>query len=179
MAEAKATFGAGCFWCVEAVFQRVAGVISVMSGYAGGARPNPTYEMVCTGTTGHAEVCQITYNPKEVSFADLLLIFWRVHNPTTLNQQGNDAGTQYRSVVFYHDETQRIEAEKMKGELQASGVWNAPIVTEIAPLTRFYPAEQYHQDYFNCNFNQPYCQMVIAPKLEKFVKTFRKKLKEN
>lgn len=179
MPESKATFGAGCFWCVEAVFQRVAGVTSVVSGYSGGARPNPTYESVCTGTTGHAEVCQITYNPKEVSFTDLLLVFWRVHNPTTPNQQGNDVGTQYRSVVFYHDEAQRLEAGKMKDELQASGVWNAPIVTEIAPFTHFYPAEEYHQDYFNRNPNQPYCQMVIAPKLDKFVKAFREKLKKN
>ena len=176
--ESKATFGAGCFWCVEAVFQRVAGVTSVMSGYAGGSRPNPTYESICTGTTGHAEVCQITYNSKDVSFADLLLVFWRVHNPTTPNRQGNDVGTQYRSVVFYHDEAQRLEAEKMKAELQASGVWNAPIVTEIAPFTHFYPAEEYHRDYFNRNPNQPYCQMVVAPKLEKFVKEFREKLKK-
>lgn len=177
MSETKATFGAGCFWCVEAVFQRVAGVSAVMSGYAGGAGANPSYEAVCGGQTGHAEVCQITFNPAEVSYDDLLLVFWKVHDPTTLNRQGNDQGTQYRSVVFYHDEAQRAAAEKMKKALEASGVWDNPIVTEIFPYINFYPAEEYHRDYFNRNPNQPYCQAVVAPKLAKFVKAFREKLK--
>lgn len=177
MRQAKATFGAGCFWCVEACFQRLEGVASAVSGYAGGAAPNPTYEQVCGGKTGHAEVCQITYDADKVSYEELLLVFWKVHDPTTLNRQGNDVGTQYRSVIFHHDEAQRAAAEKMKKELGASGVWDGPIVTEIAPFTNFYPAEEYHRDYFNRNPNQPYCQGVVAPKLAKFVKAFREKLK--
>ena len=173
----KATFGAGCFWCVEAVFQRVAGVTGVMSGYSGGAGADPSYEAVCTGKTGYAEVCQLDFDPAVVSYADLLLVFWRIHDPTTLNQQGNDKGTQYRSVVFYHDEDQRAAASEMMRQLEADKVWDMPVVTEIAPFINFYAAEQYHRDYYNRNPNQPYCRMVVEPKLAKFVKAFREKLK--
>lgn len=175
----KATFGSGCFWCTEAVFERVKGVHSVMSGYAGGTVENPTYEQVCTGTTGHAEVTQITYDPEVISYDELLQIFWRTHDPTTLNRQGNDVGTQYRSVIFYHDDEQKQLAEKYKEELNASGAWEDPIVTEIVPLSVFYEAEDYHQNYYENNPNQGYCSFVIAPKLEKFEKVFKEKLKEN
>jgi len=170
-----ATLGAGCFWCVEAVFQNLKGVRSVVSGYAGGETAHPTYEQVCSGRTGHAEVCQVTYDPAVVSYAEILEVFWRTHDPTTLNRQGNDVGTQYRSVIFYHDENQRREAEKCKAELNAEGVFGAPIVTEIAAYTGFYPAEGYHQNYFNLNSGQAYCQYVIRPKLDKFRKVFRQK----
>jgi peptide-methionine (S)-S-oxide reductase len=173
-----ATFGGGCFWCVEAVFQQLEGVISVQSGYAGGTVDNPTYKQVCSGTTGHAEVCQIRYDPAKISFDELLEAFWKVHDPTTLNQQGADVGTQYRSVIFYHDDQQRAEAEKRKQELDASGAWTDPIVTEISPLIKFYPAEDYHQNYFRTNPQQGYCQFVIRPKLEKFEKVFASKLKK-
>lgn len=175
----KATFGSGCFWCTEAVFERVKGVHSVVSGYAGGTVENPTYEQVCTGTTGHAEVTQITYDPEVISYDELLQIFWRTHDPTTLNRQGNDVGTQYRSVIFYHDDEQKQLAEKYKEELNASGAWEDPIVTEIVPLSVFYEAEDYHQNYYENNPNQGYCSFVIAPKLEKFEKVFKEKLKEN
>lgn len=175
----KATFGSGCFWCTEAVFERVEGVHSVVSGYAGGIIENPTYEQVCTGTTGHAEVTQITYDPDIITYDELLQIFWRTHDPTTLNRQGNDVGTQYRSVIFYHDDEQKQLAEKYKEELNASGAWKDPIVTEIVPLTVFYKAEDYHQNYYENNPNQGYCSFVIAPKLEKFEKVFKEKLKEN
>ena len=178
-AETKlATFGGGCFWCVEAVFQQLEGVVSVQSGYAGGTVINPTYKQVCSGTTGHAEVCQIRYDPAKISFDELLEAFWKTHDPTTLNQQGADVGTQYRSVIFYHDDQQRAEAEKRKQELDASGAWADPIVTEISPLIKFYPAEDYHQNYFRTNPQQGYCQFVIRPKLEKFEKVFASKLKK-
>lgn len=172
-----ATFGAGCFWCVEAVFQRLKGVRSVVSGYAGGKVANPTYEQVCTGKTGHAEVCQIQYDPRQVSFEQLLEVFWKTHDPTTLNRQGADVGTQYRSVIFYDSEKQKALAEEYKKRLDASGVFGAPIVTEISPLTDFYRAEDYHQNYYRANPNQGYCRMVIAPKVEKFEKVFAEKLK--
>jgi peptide-methionine (S)-S-oxide reductase len=173
-----ATFGAGCFWCVEAVFQSLEGVQSVVSGYAGGHVENPTYEQVCSGTTGHAEVCQITYDPGKITYAELLEVFWQTHDPTTLNRQGPDSGTQYRSAVFYHNEVQKSLAEKYKKELDASGAWSDPIVTEITPYEDFYPAENYHQDYFNQNADQPYCSIVIRPKMEKLKAVFGDKLKK-
>jgi peptide-methionine (S)-S-oxide reductase len=172
-----ATFGAGCFWCVEAVFQRLEGVLSVESGYAGGTVEDPTYEQVCSGTTGHAEVCRIRFDPAKISYATLLEVFWKTHNPTTLNRQGYDLGTQYRSVIFYHTEEQRELAEKYKKELDASGAWNRPIVTEIEPAPPFYKAEEYHQNYYNSNPGKGYCARIIAPKLEKFEKVFKDKLK--
>ena len=171
-----ATFGSGCFWCTEAIFQRVKGVRTVVSGYSGGARPNPTYEQVSSGASGHAEVIQITFNPEEVTFEALLEIFWKTHDPTTLNRQGADVGTQYRSVVFYHNEAQKAAAETIKAELNASGAWNNPIVTEISELKAFYKAESYHQNYFNNNKNAAYCNFVIVPKLEKFEKVFKDRL---
>ena len=173
----KATFGSGCFWCTEAVFERLNGVKKVVSGYAGGTVENPTYEEVCSGTTGHAEVTQITYDPKIISYDELLEVFWKTHNPTTLNRQGNDVGTQYRSVIFYHSEEQKQLAEKYKEELNKSGAWDRPIVTEISLLTNFFSAEGYHQDYYKNNPNQGYCAFVIAPKVEKFEKVFKDKLK--
>lgn len=173
-----ATFGAGCFWCVEAVFQQLEGVVSVASGYSGGNVKNPSYREVCTGTTGHAEVCEIVYDPKVISYANLLQAFWSSHDPTTLNRQGNDVGTQYRSVVFYHNAHQKEEAEKYKKELNASGIFKDPVVTEIVPASAFYKAENYHQDYFNLNGEEPYCQFVIRPKVEKFQKVFKDKLKK-
>ena len=163
--EEKAVFGAGCFWCVEAVFQRIDGVTSVTAGYAGGTVPNPTYEAVCTGETGHAEVIQITYNPAIVGYERLLRIFWECHDPTTLNRQGADVGTQYRSAVFTSTEQQRQLAEISKREAQKN--FQDPIVTEILPLDRFYPAEEYHQDYFTNNPGAPYCRFIITPKLKK------------
>ncbi len=174
----KATFGAGCFWCTEAVFQQLEGVITAESGYSGGKNASPTYEQVCSGTTGHAEVTQITYDPATISFDDLLKAFWKMHDPTTLNRQGNDEGTQYRSVIFYASEKQKQLAEKYKKELDASGAWKSPIVTEISPLKAFYKAEDYHQNYYNDNRYKPYCMFVIGPKLEKFEKVFKSKLKK-
>ena len=174
----KATLGGGCFWCTEAVFQDLKGVYKVVSGYAGGQVENPTYHQVCTGRTGHAEVIQVTFDPEIISFEDLLYVFWRTHDPTTLNRQGADVGTQYRSVIFYHTEEQKAVAEKSKAETDASGLWYNPIVTEISPLTHFYEAEGYHQNYFNQNGNQPYCRMVIDPKVRKFRKEFQTKLKD-
>lgn len=173
-----ATFGAGCFWCVEAVFQELEGVQKVISGYEGGDIPNPTYKQVCTGATGHAEVIQVKYDPSKISFDELLAAFWQSHDPTTLNRQGNDQGTQYRSVVFYHNEEQKKLAEKYKAELNQSGAWPNPIVTEIAPASTFYEAEDYHQNYYNLNEGQPYCAYVIRPKLDKFRKVFKEKLKK-
>ena len=173
----KATFGSGCFWCTEAIFERVKGVVSVVSGYSGGMVENPTYEQVCSGKTGHAEAVQITYDPKVVSYPELLEIFWRTHDPTTLNRQGNDVGTQYRSAIFYHNEEQKKLAEEYKKKLDESGAWGNPIVTEIVPYKNFYKAENYHQDYFENNPNQGYCSFVIAPKVEKFEKVFKDKLK--
>ncbi|MFN4083753.1 MAG: peptide-methionine (S)-S-oxide reductase MsrA [Bacteroidia bacterium] len=171
-----AVFGAGCFWCVEAVFQKLKGVLKVESGYAGGHIKNPTYREVCSGLTGHAEVCKIIYNPKEVSFETLLMIFWQTHDPTTLNRQGNDVGTQYRSAIFYVNEEQKKLAEHYKNELNKSGIFNNEIVTEIVPLNNnYYPAEDYHQNYYNQNLSQPYCKFVIAPKLEKLDKIFKEK----
>lgn len=167
-----ATFGGGCFWCMEAEFQRVPGVISVESGFAGGHTENPTYEDVCTGQTGHAEVTQITFDPQKVSYEKLLDYFWDAHDPTTLNRQGADVGTQYRSVILYSSEAQKAAAEKSKAEAQKH--FKDPIVTQIVPLKKFYKAEDYHQDYYNNNSNAPYCQVVIRPKLQKF----EKKLKE-
>ncbi len=160
-----ATFGAGCFWCVEAVFQRIDGVISVVPGYAGGHTVNPTYEEVCAGTTGHAEVAQVRFDPDQVTYARLLEVFWQSHDPTTLNRQGGDIGTQYRSVIFYHGDGQRRIAEESKAE--ASGLFDAPIMTEIEPLREFYEAETYHQDYYDRNPNAGYCRVVIRPKLKK------------
>ncbi len=164
-----ATFGAGCFWCVEAVFQKLHGVRRVVSGYSGGEVANPSYRQVCDGTTGHAEVIEVTYNPEEISFEDLLHVFWRTHDPTTLNRQGNDFGTQYRSAIFYHDDEQKIAAEQSKQETDALNLWPKPIVTEISPVAKFYPAENYHQDYYNLNSSQPYCRAVIDPKIRKLM----------
>ena len=175
--QVVATFGNGCFWCTEAVFQKLKGVLKVKSGYSGGHTDNPTYNEVCSGTTGHAEVLQITYEDQEISFADLLEVFWNTHDPTTLNRQGNDVGTQYRSVIFYHDDEQKTQSEAYKTQLGESGVWKDPIVTEIAPFEKFYEAENYHDDYFNKNGSQPYCAFVVRPKVEKFVKQFGDKLK--
>lgn len=161
----QATFGAGCFWCVEAVFQRLPGVVSVMPGYAGGTKANPTYEQVCTGKTGHAEVAQITFDPSKISYGKLLEVFWEVHDPTTMNRQGADVGAQYRSAIFYQNEKQKLAAEKSKAEAQK--LFDDQIVTEIKPLTAFYKAEDYHQNYYNNNSNAPYCIFVIKPKLKK------------
>ena len=173
MAESSlATFGGGCFWCTEAIYAEVAGVESVTSGYAGGETENPTYKDVCTGGTGHAEVIQIAFDPEQVSYRDLLTIFFFTHDPTTLNRQGADVGTQYRSAIFTHDEEQSETANALKTELDASGEFNDPIVTQIEPLTTFYPAEDYHQDYYRLNGSQPYCHAVIKPKLEKFREKF-------
>ena len=167
-----ATFGGGCFWCTEAVFQMLPGVKSVISGYAGGTKENPTYKEVCTGTTGHAEVIQIEYDPRAVSYDKLLHTFWEAHDPTTFNRQGNDSGTQYRSIILYRNETERVAAEKSKTEAQKH--FDQPIVTQIVPLKTFYKAEAYHQDYYRNNTEQPYCRFVIRPKVEKL----EKKLKE-
>ncbi|HJT75327.1 MAG TPA: peptide-methionine (S)-S-oxide reductase MsrA [Chitinophaga sp.] len=175
----KATFGGGCFWCTEAQFQYLDGVLKVESGYAGGTVPNPTYEQVCTGTTGHAEVIQVTYDPAKITYEELLQAFWQSHDPTQLNRQGNDVGTQYRSVIFYHNEEQHKLAEFYKDKLQHSGAYDEPVVTEISPIDKFYKAENYHQNYYNQNGSQPYCHFVIAPKLEKFKKVFKDKLKKN
>ncbi len=169
----KATLGAGCFWCVEAVFQRLKGVESVVSGYTGGKVPNPTYREICSGLTGHAEVAQVTFDPAEISFQQLLEIFWRTHDPTTLNRQGADVGTQYRSAIFYHDDSQKETAEASKAKTDASDLWKNPIVTEISPLPQFYVAEDYHQNYYNDNPGQSYCSLVIAPKLAKFFTEFK------
>lgn len=174
-----ATLGAGCFWCVEAVFQDLKGVRKVVSGYAGGHVDNPSYEQVCSGKTGHAEVVQVTFDPSEISFEELLYVFWRVHDPTTPNRQGNDIGPQYRSVIFYHNDEQKRVAEASKAETEASDVWPNPIVTEISPFTNFYPAEGYHQNFFAMNPNQPYCRAVIDPKVKKFRKAFQEQLKES
>ena len=173
-----ATLGAGCFWCVEAVFQDLKGVQRVVSGYAGGSVTNPTYEQICTGTTGHAEVIQITYDPEVISFDDLLYVFWRTHDPTTLNRQGADVGTQYRSAIFYHNDQQKAIAENSKRQTDESGLWPNPIVTEIVPFTEFYEAEDYHQNFYRQNPNQPYCRMVIDPKMRKFKKEFQDKLQD-
>ncbi|TNE74421.1 peptide-methionine (S)-S-oxide reductase [bacterium] len=173
-----ATFGAGCFWCVEAIFQRIDGVNHVESGYSGGTVTNPTYEEVCTGKTGHAEVIRIEYDESKVSFETLLDVFWHTHNPTTLNRQGADTGTQYRSVIFYDDDAQREAAIASKKKTDESGLWDDPIVTEISPLINYYKAENYHQNYYNNNPNQGYCSFVIAPKVAKFLKQYKHLLKK-
>jgi peptide-methionine (S)-S-oxide reductase len=173
-----ATFGAGCYWCTEAQFQQLAGVEKVESGFSGGEIDNPTYKQVCSGTTGHAEVCNISYDPSVISFDALLAAFWTCHDPTTLNRQGNDVGTQYRSVIYYHNEEQKKKAEEYKQKLNDEHAWPKPVVTEIAPFTKFYKAEDYHQNYYNENGEQPYCHFVIGPKVEKFRKVFKDKLKD-
>ena len=173
----SATFGNGCFWCSEAIFGRLKGVLSVIPGYAGGHTKNPTYEEVCTGNTGYAEVVKIDFNPEIISYRELLEVFWKTHDPTTLNRQGADVGTQYRSVIFFHNEKQKKTAEHYKEELQKAKIWQKPIVTEISPLTSFYPAEDYHKKYYENNPAQGYCNFVITPKVEKFEKIFREKLK--
>lgn len=172
-----ATLAAGCFWCVEAVFDDLVGVEDVISGYSGGHTENPTYKEVCSETTGHAEVVQIKFNPEEISFGDILHVFFAVHDPTTLNRQGNDIGTSYRSAIFYHDEEQRKTAEEVINKLDDANIWEEPIVTEITEFTNFYPAEDYHQEYFANNPNQPYCAAVVAPKVLKFRKMFVDRLK--
>jgi len=174
---AQATFGSGCFWCTEAFFQRLKGVEKVVSGYSGGKIKNPTYREVCSGRTGHAEVIQVTYDPDIISFTKLLEVFWKTHDPTTPNRQGNDVGTQYRSVIFYHDEDQKKQAEHYKQELNTAGIFANPIVTEISMFEEFYMAEENHQNYYNANSSQPYCSIVITPKLEKFEKVFEEILK--
>lgn len=166
------TLGSGCFWCTEAVFQQLKGVKSAVSGYSGGKLANPTYEQVCGGNTGHAEVIQVTYDPSQLSFTDVLRVFWQTHDPTTLNRQGHDVGTQYRSAIFYHNDAQRKLAEEYKKQLDGSGTFGKPIVTEIVPFEKFYPAEKYHQEYFELNPGQQYCEFVIRPKVEKFRKEF-------
>ncbi len=174
----KATFGSGCFWCTEAFFERLKGVRKVVSGYSGGQKDNPTYEEVCSGNTGHAEVVQVTYDPEIISFEELLEVFWKTHDPTTLNRQGNDVGTQYRSVIFYPNEKQKELAMSYKEKLNQAGIWDKPIVTEISKFEKFYPAEDYHQEYYENNPYKPYCSVVITPKIEKFEKIFQEKLKQ-
>tara|TARA_Y100001968_G_scaffold50060_1_gene40604 strand:+ start:1379 stop:1957 length:579 start_codon:yes stop_codon:yes gene_type:complete len=166
----KATFGAGCFWCVEAVFERLEGVVDVIPGYSGGHKNNPTYKEICTGMTGHAEVAQITFDPKIITFDDLLNMFWKSHDPTTRNRQGNDIGTQYRSAIFYHNNEQKTIAEKSKKKVDNSNIFSNPIVTEITKLEKFWVAEDYHNNYYNNNMNQPYCKFIIKPKLDKLFK---------
>jgi len=173
-----ATFAAGCFWCTEAQFQQLQGVEKVESGYEGGHVKNPTYKEVCTGTTGHAEVCNISYDPSKITYDELLAAFWTSHDPTQLNRQGNDVGTQYRSAIFYHNEEQKKKAEEYKQKLNTEKAWDKPVVTEISPATTFYKAEDYHQNYYNQNGDQPYCTFVVGPKVEKFKKVFAGKLKK-
>lgn len=172
-----AVFAGGCFWCTEAMFSQLKGVEKVISGYSGGTVPNPTYEQVCTGTTGHAECTQITYDPEKITFAELLEVFWMTHDPTTLNRQGADSGTQYRSAIFYTDEDQKEVAFAYMSKLVKEKIWGDPIVTEITRFEKFYPAEDYHQSYYSNNTNQGYCRIVITPKLAKFKKIFAGKLK--
>jgi peptide-methionine (S)-S-oxide reductase len=174
----KATFGNGCFWCSEAVFQRLKGVTAVRSGYEGGSVANPSYEQVCTGTTGHAEVIEVTYDPSKIKYDELLEVFWKTHDPTTLNRQGADVGTQYRSVIFYHNNEQKTVAEKYKKELNDSKAFGKAVVTSIEKASVFYVAESYHQNYFNLNGEKPYCKLVILPKLDKMEKVFKAKLKD-
>jgi peptide-methionine (S)-S-oxide reductase len=179
MTTDTATFGTGCFWCTEAVFQELNGVLKATSGYSGGTVKNPTYEQVCTGTTGHAECLEIVYDPAVISYDDLLEVFWKVHDPTTLNQQGADKGTQYRSAIFYHNEEQKAKAEEYKRKLDESGAFPNPIVTEVTPAQPFYTAENYHQNFYANNPNYGYCRMVVRPKLDKFEQVFKDKLKKN
>jgi peptide-methionine (S)-S-oxide reductase len=175
--EEKATLAGGCFWCLEAVFVDLRGVSRVESGYTGGHVPNPTYQAVCNGTTGHAEVVQVTFDPRIISFKELLEVFFTIHDPTTLNRQGGDVGTQYRSAIFYHTPEQKEIAAQVIAELSAARVWNAPIVTEVSPLAEYYAAEKYHQEYYQNNASQPYCRAVIEPKVSKFRKQYLEKLK--
>jgi peptide-methionine (S)-S-oxide reductase len=177
MAMKEATLGAGCFWCVEACFKDLNGVTHVEPGYSGGHIKNPGYKEVCTGRTGHAEVVRVVFDDEQISYAEILEVFWFVHDPTTLNRQGNDIGEQYKSVVYYHDEEQKRIAEEIKTKLDASGAWSNPIVTEISPLINYYSAEDYHRDYFAINPDQPYCAAVVRPKVEKFRKVFASKLR--
>lgn len=174
-----ATLGGGCFWCLEPVFDDLRGVVSVESGYSGGLKPNPTYEQVCSGNTGHAEVVQVTFDPSKISYGDLLQVFFSIHDPTTLNRQGADVGTQYRSVIFYHNEEQKKTAEDVIRSLQEQRIWNKPIVTQVVPFDAFYQAEDYHQEYFANNPRQPYCNVVIAPKVTKFRKQYAEMLKKS
>lgn len=173
-----ATLGGGCFWCLEAIFNELRGVEKVESGYSGGSVPNPSYQEVCTGTTGHAEVVHITFSPEIISFREILEIFFTIHNPTTLNRQGADVGTQYRSVIFYHTQEQEKVAQEVIAELEAAKLWDSPIVTEIAPFTAFYPAEEYHKEYFRRNPEEAYCRIVIEPKVAKIRKQYLTKLKK-
>lgn len=173
----KATFGSGCFWCTEAIFQTIQGVKSVTSGYTGGQTLNPTYEQICNGNTGHAEVIQVEFDADEVNFNELLLIFFKTHDATTLNRQGNDVGTQYRSAIFYHTEIQKQQAQAMITQLTNEHIFDKPIVTEVTPISEFYKAEEYHQNYFNDNPMKPYCAFVIQPKLNKFARQFTQKIK--
>jgi len=172
-----ATFGEGCFWCTEAIFERLNGVEEVISGYSGGHVKNPSYREVCNGNTGHAEVCRIVFNPEVISYEELLDVFWNTHDPTTLNRQGNDAGPQYRSVIFYHNTSQKMLAEESRDRISKSGQYKVPVVTEINPLINFFPAEDYHQEYFENNPVQPYCSLIIAPKVKKFKEKYNDKLK--
>ncbi|HEY9204793.1 MAG TPA: peptide-methionine (S)-S-oxide reductase MsrA [Candidatus Methanoperedens sp.] len=173
-----ATLGGGCFWCLEAIFNELRGVEKVVSGYSGGSMPDPSYQEVCTGTTGHAEAVQVTFDPGIISFKELLEVFFTVHDPTALNRQGADVGTQYRSVIFYHTPEQKKNAKEVVAEIEAAKIWDAPVVTEITPFKAFYPAEKYHQEYFLYNPDQPYCRVVIEPKVAKFRKRFLTKLKK-
>ena len=173
----KATLGGGCFWCLEAVYEQLVGVAKVQSGYSGGHLQDPSYEQVCSEETGHAEVVQISFDPKSISYEQLLEIFYSIHDPTTLNRQGHDTGTQYRSAIFYHDEEQKSRANQKIAELEAALIWNSPIVTEVVQYSEFYPAEQYHSQYYQRNLLQPYCQSVISPKVSKFRKQFRKNIR--
>lgn len=175
--QKEATFGAGCFWCIEACFQELKGVLEVKPGYSGGHIKNPAYKEVCTGRTGHAEVARVIYDESIISFEELLEVFWFVHDPTTLNRQGNDIGDQYRSVIFYHDDSQKEVAESYKQKLTKENVWEDPIVTLIEPINNFYPAEDYHKNYFNNNSDEPYCRAVVRPKVDKFKSVFSQKLK--
>jgi len=177
-AQEIATLGGGCFWCLEAVYVQLKGVLRVASGYAGGKTPRPSYQAVCTGLTGHAEVVQITFDPAAVSFRELLEVFFTIHDPTTLNRQGADVGTQYRSVIFTHSPAQQSAARQVIAELEQAGLWSAPIVTEVTPFTAFYPAEAYHQNYFQNNPSQGYCRVIIAPKVAKFRQKFLDRLKQ-
>jgi peptide-methionine (S)-S-oxide reductase len=172
-----ATLGGGCFWCLEAVYDQMEGVLSVESGYMGGHQENPDYQSVCTGTTGHAEVVQVTFDPAAITYRDILEVFFAIHDPTTRDRQGNDAGPQYRSVIFYHDEAQRAAAEETIREMEAQAAWPDPIVTEVSPASTFYPAEEYHQEYFQNNPRQPYCAYVVAPKVQKFRKEFASRVR--
>jgi len=173
-----ATLGGGCFWCLEAVYDQLKGVQDVISGYSGGSVNNPSYKQVCTGATGHAEVVQLKFDPQVITFKEILQVFFSIHDPTTLNRQGNDVGTQYRSVIFYHDDKQQSIACDVMKEIERTRIWNRPFVTEVTSFEKFYPAEDYHQEYFENNSQQPYCQVVVAPKVAKFRKQFMDRLKK-